>query len=60
LLRADNPPYQEIADILELTVPAVKSLINRARETIRQRLEVYRKGKVLRNPAVLRRGEESA
>ncbi len=33
--------YQEIADALELTIPAVKSLLVRARESVRQRIEPY-------------------
>lgn len=59
LLRAGSPPYQEIADTLEITVPAVKSIINRARETIRQCLDSYRIGNRPRKPAVLG-GEEAS
>lgn len=38
LRRNENMPYEEIARTLGVTVPAVKSLLNRARETLKIRL----------------------
>ena len=45
LLRHHECSYQEIADALGLSPQAVKSLINRARETLRGKLSAYRDGK---------------
>lgn len=41
LRRYDETPYEEIAEILELTVPAVKSLLFRARTELREKLKQY-------------------
>jgi RNA polymerase sigma-70 factor (ECF subfamily) len=38
LRRYEEMPYEEIAAVLGTTVPAVKSLLFRARETLRVRL----------------------
>jgi len=39
LRRYDEMPYEEIAEILGTTVPAVKSLLFRARENLRRKLK---------------------
>jgi len=41
LRRYENLPYEEIADVLELSVSAVKSQLFRARTTLRESLEQY-------------------
>jgi RNA polymerase sigma-70 factor (ECF subfamily) len=41
LRRYENLPYEEIADVLELSVSAVKSQLFRARTTLRASLEHY-------------------
>ncbi|MBS0657610.1 MAG: sigma-70 family RNA polymerase sigma factor [Verrucomicrobia bacterium] len=41
LRRYEELPYEDIAATLELTVPAVKSLLFRARTFLRERLERY-------------------
>jgi RNA polymerase sigma-70 factor, ECF subfamily len=41
LRRYEELSYEEIADVLELSVPAVKSLLFRARSELRERLQVY-------------------
>jgi len=41
LRRYENMPYEEIAAVLKLTVPAVKSLLFRARTTLRESLAGY-------------------
>ncbi len=41
LRRHEEMPYEEIAVVLELTVPAVKSLLFRARTVLRDRLDRY-------------------
>ncbi len=41
LRRYENMPYEQIADVLELSVPAVKSQLFRARNTLRQSLNHY-------------------
>lgn len=43
LRRYEELSYEEIADVLELSVPAVKSLLFRARTELRERLQVYLK-----------------
>jgi len=44
LRRYEELSYEEIADILELTVPAIKSLLFRARTELRTRLNKYLSG----------------
>jgi RNA polymerase sigma-70 factor (ECF subfamily) len=39
--RYDETPYEEIAEVLDLTVPAVKSLLFRARTELREKLKRY-------------------
>jgi RNA polymerase sigma-70 factor, ECF subfamily len=41
LRRYEDLSYEEIADILELSLPAVKSLLFRARTELRERLKSY-------------------
>lgn len=41
LRRYNDAPYEEIAEVLELTVPAVKSLLFRARTDLRKKLRQY-------------------
>ena len=41
LRRYEELSYEEIADVLELSVPAVKSLLFRARAELRERLKNY-------------------
>jgi RNA polymerase sigma-70 factor, ECF subfamily len=41
LRRYEDMPYEEIAKVLKLTVPAVKSLLFRARNSLRQSLAAY-------------------
>lgn len=41
LRRYQNLPYEEIATVLEITVPAVKSTLFRARGTLRESLASY-------------------
>ncbi len=41
LRRYEELSYEEIADVLDLSVPAVKSLLFRARTELRQRLKGY-------------------
>ncbi len=41
LRRYENMPYEEIARILEVSLPAVKSLLFRARTTLRDNLREY-------------------
>jgi RNA polymerase sigma-70 factor (ECF subfamily) len=41
LRRYDELSYEEIADVLDLTVPAVKSVLFRARTELRERLAPY-------------------
>jgi RNA polymerase sigma-70 factor (ECF subfamily) len=43
LRRYEELSYEEIADVLELSVPAVKSLLFRARTELRERLQSYLK-----------------
>jgi RNA polymerase sigma-70 factor (ECF subfamily) len=42
--------YEEMADALAMTVPAVKSLLVRARENVRRRIEPYLKAGLDRSP----------
>ncbi len=44
LRRYEELSYEEIADVLDQSVPAVKSLLFRARTELRQRLKVYLAG----------------
>ena len=44
LRRYDDLSYEEIASILKTTVPSVKSLLFRARETLRVELQTYLEG----------------
>lgn len=41
LRRYQNLPYEEIASVLDLTIPAVKSTLFRARATLRESLASY-------------------
>lgn len=41
LCREEELSYEDIATVLGVTVPAVKSLIHRGRETLRARLKTY-------------------
>jgi RNA polymerase sigma-70 factor (ECF subfamily) len=41
LRRYQELSYEEIAEVLELSVPAVKSLLFRARTELRERLQDY-------------------
>jgi len=41
LRRYEQMPYEEIAEVLKITVPAVKSLLFRARGTLRDSLKDY-------------------
>lgn len=41
LRRYDEMPYEEIAEVIGTTVPAVKSMLFRARTELRQRLAAY-------------------
>ena len=41
LCRDGELSYEEIAEVVQLTVPATKSLIFRAREVLRTRLKAY-------------------
>ena len=41
LRRYEGTPYEEIADVLGTSVSSVKSLLFRARESLRQHLERY-------------------
>lgn len=41
LRRYENMPYEEIATVLSLSLPAVKSLLFRARNTLREKLGPY-------------------
>jgi RNA polymerase sigma-70 factor (ECF subfamily) len=41
LRRYEEMPYEEIAAVLRSTVPAVKSLLFRARNTLREKLEAW-------------------
>jgi RNA polymerase sigma-70 factor (ECF subfamily) len=44
LRRYEDLSYEQIADVLDLSVPAVKSLLFRARTDLRARLAAYLKG----------------
>ena len=41
LRRYDDIPYEEIGEILDLSVPAVKSVLFRARTELREKLKRY-------------------
>lgn len=49
VLDMEDLSYEEIARILNLSVPAVKTRLHRARNRVRQRLEPYYKGWMGRN-----------
>ncbi len=44
LRRYDDVPYEEIGEILDLSVPAVKSVLFRARTDLREKLRRYLEG----------------
>ena len=44
LRRYDDVPYEEIGEILDLSVPAVKSILFRARTDLREKLRKYLEG----------------
>ena len=44
LRRYEELSYEEIADVLDQSVPAVKSLLFRARTELRERLKAYLRG----------------
>lgn len=44
LRRYDEIPYEEIGEILDLSVPAVKSVLFRARTEVREKLKQYLEG----------------
>ena len=44
LNKFEGMSYAEIAETMELSLPAVKSLLSRARESLRQVLEPYFEG----------------
>ena len=44
LRRYEDLSYEEIADVLDLSLPAVKSLLFRARTELRERLKTYLEG----------------
>jgi RNA polymerase sigma-70 factor (ECF subfamily) len=48
LCRQDELSYEEIAEVLDCSLPATKSLIHRARETLKQKLKPYLKTGVWR------------
>jgi RNA polymerase sigma-70 factor (ECF subfamily) len=41
LRRYENMPYEEIAKVLQTSVPSVKSLLFRARATLKEQLQEY-------------------
>ena len=43
MCRGDEFSYEDIAEVLECTVSATKSLIHRGRETLKQKLKPYLK-----------------
>ena len=44
LRRYEEMPYEEMAEVLKLSVPAVKSVLFRARTELRERLRKYLQG----------------
>lgn len=52
LAKFENMSYQEIADTMGLTVPAIKSLLSRARNNLREALQPYLDKGGLPKPAV--------
>ena len=44
LRRYDDVPYEEIGEILDLSVPTVKSVLFRARTDLREKLRRYLEG----------------
>ena len=44
LSKFEGMSYADIAEIMELSLPAVKSLLSRARENLREALEPYVQG----------------
>ena len=47
MLRFHEAPYQEIAEVLGISVMAVKSMVNRARSSLRKRFARYSSGVAL-------------
>jgi len=41
LRRYEELPYEEIAEVLKISVPAVKSILFRARTELREKLKTY-------------------
>lgn len=46
LAKYDEMPYDEIGEVLGISEKAVKSLVHRARETLRERLAPFLKGEI--------------
>ena len=41
LNKFHNLSYEELAETMEMTIPGIKSLLVRARESVRRRIEPY-------------------
>jgi RNA polymerase sigma-70 factor (ECF subfamily) len=48
MCRQDELSYEEMAEVLDCSLPATKSLIHRARETLKEKLKPYLKTGVWR------------